>query len=91
MIVLYIEFCAYLSSLVLHIQTFDYLSSLVLHMWLNWFKNRDLLRISFQRYSTVSNWKPLETQTSSFREFEQTLFTTTNKVKSNTFCSGLLG
>ena len=42
-------------------------------MWLNWFKTRDLLRISFQRYSTVSNWKPLETQTSSFREFEQTL------------------
>ena len=34
-------------------------------MWLNWFKNRDLLTISFQRYSTVSNWKPLETQTSS--------------------------
>jgi hypothetical protein len=35
-------------------------------LWLNWFKNRDLLTISFQRYSTVSNWKPLETQTSSF-------------------------
>jgi hypothetical protein len=34
-------------------------------MWLNWFKNRDILGISFQRYSTVSNWKPLETQTSS--------------------------
>ena len=35
-------------------------------VWLNWFKTRDLLRISFQKYSTVSNWKPLETQTSSF-------------------------
>ena len=35
-------------------------------MWLNWFKNRDLLGISFQKYSTVSNWKLLETQTSSF-------------------------
>ena len=41
-------------------------SSCVYYMWLNWFKNRDLLTISFQRYSTVSNWKPLETQTSSF-------------------------
>jgi hypothetical protein len=34
-------------------------------LWLNWFKNRELHTISFQRYSTVSNWKPLETQTSS--------------------------
>jgi hypothetical protein len=40
------------------------------YVWLNWFKNRDLLGVSFQRYSTVSNWKPLETQTSSFCEFE---------------------
>ena len=38
------------------------------HMWLNWFKTRDLLGVSFQRFPMVSNWKPLETQTSSFFE-----------------------
>ena len=41
------------------------------YMWLNWFKNRDLLGVSFQRFSMVSNWKPLETQTSSFCELDR--------------------
>ena len=50
-------------------------------MWLNWFKNRDLLGISFQRFSMVSNWKPLETQTSSFFELDKR----TNKVLMDQF------
>ena len=40
-------------------------------VWLNWFKTRDLLGVNFQRFSMVSNWKPLETQTSSLCELDR--------------------
>ena len=40
-------------------------------MRLNWFKTSDLLGVSFQRFPMVSNWKPLETQTSSFCELDR--------------------